>query len=132
MVLLDVIAATCPMPSIELADLFSPYSRREPVGVSLVLDIGNSRMCGVLVEDAATTAYADVSQTYRLELRDLSRVEHVYSGALREPDRVRRGGLRPAAPCEWVEPQQARGLLVAEPGAGGPRSRAARLADRRH
>ena len=79
MVLLDVIAATCPMPSIELADLFSPYSRREPVGVSLVLDIGNSRMCGVLVEDAATTAYADVSQTYRLELRDLSRVEHVYS-----------------------------------------------------
>lgn len=79
MVLLDVIAATCPMPSIELADVFSEYSRREPVGVSLVLDIGNSRMCGVLVEDAPATSYADVSQTYRLELRDLSRVEHVYS-----------------------------------------------------
>lgn len=79
MVLIDVIAATCPMPSVELADLFSPYSRREPVGVNLVLDIGNSRMCGVLVEDAPATSYADVSQTYRLELRDLSRVEHVYS-----------------------------------------------------
>lgn len=79
MVLIDVIAAGCPVPTIELADLFSPYGRRDPVGVSLVLDIGNSRMCGVLVEDAPTTSFADVSQTYRLELRDLSRVEHVYS-----------------------------------------------------
>ena len=79
MVLIDVIAATCPMPSIELADLFSPFSRPEPVGVSLVLDVGNSRMCGVLVEDAPSRSFADVSQTYRLQLRDLSRVEHVYS-----------------------------------------------------
>lgn len=79
MVLLDAIASTCQIPSVELTDIFSQFSRRDPVGVSLVLDIGNSRMCGVLVEDASTTAYADVSQTYRLELRDLSRVEYVYS-----------------------------------------------------
>ena len=79
MVLLDVIAATCPVPTVEFADIFSSYGRREPVGVSLVLDVGNSRMCGVLVEDAPGSSYADVSQTYRLELRDLSRIERVYS-----------------------------------------------------
>lgn len=79
MALLDVIAKTCQMPAIELVDTFSKYGRNEPVGVSLVLDIGNSRMCGVLVEAGASRAFADVGQTYRLELRDLSRVEHSYS-----------------------------------------------------
>lgn len=79
MMLIDVIAATCPVPAVELADLFSDYGRATPVKVSLVLDIGNSRMCGVLVEEARTEAFADVSQTYRLELRDLGQVEHGYS-----------------------------------------------------
>lgn len=79
MVLLDVIARACPMPMVELADIFSLHGRRDPVGVSLVLDVGNSRMCGVLVEDAPAATFADVSHSYRLELRDLSRIEHVYS-----------------------------------------------------
>lgn len=79
MALIDAIAAACTIPNIELVDIFSRFGRSEPVGVSLVLDVGNSRMCGVLVEAGSARNFADVAQTYRLELRDLSRIEHAYS-----------------------------------------------------
>lgn len=79
MAVLDAIAQSCMIPGIELVDTFSKFGRSEPVGVSLVLDVGNSRMCGVLVETGASRNFADVGQTYRLSLRDLSRIEHAYS-----------------------------------------------------
>lgn len=79
MTMLDVIAHGCTIPGIELVDTYSKFGRSEPVGVSLVLDVGNSRMCGVLVETGASRSFADVGQTYRLELRDLSRICHAYS-----------------------------------------------------
>ncbi|WP_306114443.1 MULTISPECIES: virulence factor SrfB [unclassified Roseovarius] len=79
MTFIEAIKTACEVPSIELVDIFSRHGRVEPVDVSLVLDVGNSRICGVLVEDSDSQSYADVAQTYRLELRDLSRVEEVYS-----------------------------------------------------
>ncbi|MGB3314430.1 MAG: virulence factor SrfB [Albidovulum sp.] len=79
MTLIEAIKTACEIPGIELVDIFSRHGRVEPVDVSLVLDVGNSRICGVLVEDSDSHSYADVAQTYRLELRDLSRVEEVYS-----------------------------------------------------
>ena len=48
-----------------------------PVDVDLVLDIGNSRTCGILMETSGD-APVDMNDSYRLELRDLSRPEQVY------------------------------------------------------
>jgi hypothetical protein len=79
MAYIDAIKTACTIPTIELVDVFPKFGRKDPVGVSLVLDVGNSRMCGVLVEDADNSSYAELAQTYRLELRDLSKVEQVYS-----------------------------------------------------
>lgn len=46
----------------------------KPIPVDLVLDIGNSRTCGMLVE-VDSDASADLNNSYRLELRSLSRPE---------------------------------------------------------
>ena len=48
-----------------------------PVDVDLVLDIGNSRTCGILMETSGD-APVDMNDSYRLELRNLSRPEQVY------------------------------------------------------
>ncbi len=50
----------------------------QPVDVDLVLDIGNSRTCGMLMETSGD-APVDMNDSYRLELRDLSRPEQVYN-----------------------------------------------------
>lgn len=51
------------------------------VDVSLILDIGNSRTCGILVEDHPNVTRSDdnFSDTYVLTLRDLNTPEHVYN-----------------------------------------------------
>ena len=48
-----------------------------PVDVDLVLDIGNSRTCGMLMETSGDDP-VDMNDSYRLELRDLSQPERVY------------------------------------------------------
>ena len=48
-----------------------------PVNVDLVLDIGNSRTCGMLMETSGDDP-VDMNDSYRLELRDLSHPEQVY------------------------------------------------------
>lgn len=50
-----------------------------PVDVDLAIDVGNSRTCGIFIEDNSTAQRLDMSQTYRLELRDLSRPERRYA-----------------------------------------------------
>ena len=59
----------------------APYSRDlKPIPVNLVIDIGNSRTCGILIEDSSEgTQRLDMSQAYRLELRDLSNPAHTYA-----------------------------------------------------
>jgi len=49
----------------------------QPVDVDLVLDIGNSRTCGILMETSGD-APVDMNDSYRLVLRDLSHPERVY------------------------------------------------------
>ena len=51
------------------------------VNVSLILDIGNARSCGIMVEDHpnATRGDDDFKDTYGLVLRDLNAPERVYS-----------------------------------------------------
>jgi hypothetical protein len=70
--------AIAPRP-VKLLDSLS--SRYAPVKVDLVLDIGNSRTCGMLVESHPDQLRVDLNNSYVLELRDLGRPERVY----REP-----------------------------------------------
>ncbi|WP_227268350.1 virulence factor SrfB [Roseobacter weihaiensis] len=51
-----------------------------PVSVDLVLDIGNSRTCGILIEQFAGESRVDLARSFPLEIRDLSRPEFQYSG----------------------------------------------------
>jgi hypothetical protein len=51
-----------------------------PVSVDLVLDIGNSRTCGILIEQFAGESRVDLARSFPLEIRDLSRPEFMYSG----------------------------------------------------
>lgn len=48
----------------------------QPVNVDLVVDIGNSRTCGILMETSGDKP-VDMNDSYRLELRNLSRPEQV-------------------------------------------------------
>lgn len=68
------------VPRLRLLDE-TPYLRdAKPVPVNLVIDIGNSRTCGILIEEAVEGAQRlDISQAYRLELRDLSNPAHTCS-----------------------------------------------------
>ncbi|AJJ53421.1 virulence factor SrfB family protein [Yersinia pseudotuberculosis IP 32953] len=52
---------------------------QEPaVNVDLILDVGNSHTCGILVEDHADESYG-LNQTYELQLRDLSEPHYLYN-----------------------------------------------------
>ena len=65
---------------VRLIDNLTP-NRYAPVLVDLVLDIGNSRTCGMLVESNPNRDSVDLNDSYVLELRDLGRPHQVY----REP-----------------------------------------------
>jgi hypothetical protein len=57
----------------------SEDSFAKPVNVDLILDIGNSRTCGVIIETFPNEDAVDLGNSMVLQLRDLSRPEQVYS-----------------------------------------------------
>lgn len=66
--LLQVVADSQCLPRFRLVD----PAHYVPVEVDLVLDIGNSRTCGIMIETQADKP-TDLNDSYVLELRDLSR-----------------------------------------------------------
>ena len=56
----------------------SPDDVHKPIQVDMVLDVGNSRTCGILVEDHPQEGNG-LSTRYELELRDLSLPHRVYA-----------------------------------------------------
>ena len=74
--MLALVTELCPPPEIRLIQRGSD-SVEGSIGVSLVLDIGNSRSCGILMEDSSNGAL----KTARLCLRDLNAPENVYEEA---------------------------------------------------
>lgn len=50
-----------------------------PIDVTLVLDLGNSRTCGLVTETDSAGHSVDWGKTDRLQMRDLSRPERVYA-----------------------------------------------------
>ena len=75
---LDTLSQACTFPRIKLADTVSAEPRYQPIQVDLVLDVGNSRTCGILIESYPDERL-DLNNSYMLELRDLSRPEQIYA-----------------------------------------------------
>ncbi len=68
------------VPKLRFANTVSPRESQTPVDVELVLDVGNSRTCGILIERFPGDSRLDLARSFPLEVRDLSRPELYYSG----------------------------------------------------
>jgi len=82
MTLLALLDHALEMPRIRLADVVSAHPRHAPFDVDLVLDIGNSRTCGILIESISRQTSVDLSNSYGLEVRDLSHPEYHSTGLI--------------------------------------------------
>ena len=60
-------------------DTISAQPAQRPIDVDLVLDVGNSRTCGILIENYPNQESADLADARVLELRDVSKPEIVYN-----------------------------------------------------
>lgn len=78
MTFLEVLEEARLLPRVKLVDVVSEVKPYEPIAVDLVLDIGNSRTCGILVEDRRETQ-ASLNNSYPLRLRDLGQPHLVYA-----------------------------------------------------
>jgi hypothetical protein len=76
---LNFLAVALDFDRVKLIDTVSDEPFAKPVNVDLVLDVGNSRTCGILIESFATDDSVDLGNSMVLQLRDLSRPECVYS-----------------------------------------------------
>ncbi len=76
--LLALLDDTEQLPRVRLVDTVSAHAPFTPVEVDLVLDVGNSRTCGVLVEEHAGQGM-NLTDSSPLTLRDLSRPEMIWT-----------------------------------------------------
>ncbi|MET7247998.1 virulence factor SrfB [Methylobacterium sp. EM32] len=65
--------------AIRLTDTVTAQPAIRPVTVDLILDIGNSRTCGILIESHPNEDRVDLNNSFVLQLRDLSEPEQVYT-----------------------------------------------------
>lgn len=73
--LLELLGSQVDVPEIKI----NTSTLQEPaVNVDLILDVGNSHTCGILVEDHADESNG-LKQTYELQIRDLSEPHHLYN-----------------------------------------------------
>ncbi len=89
---LHVIGRAIKPPLMRLVNTVSERDAVTPVDVDLVLDVGNSRTCGILVEQFPDETRVDLARSYPLEIRDLGQPELFYSGLF--PSRVEFVDLR--------------------------------------
>jgi hypothetical protein len=75
---IDLLYSLDILPAFQLVDRITE-PRTPPIDVDLVLDLGNSRSCGLLIESDPEQLGADITKSVKLQLRDLSRAEQVYS-----------------------------------------------------
>lgn len=75
---LDWLQSAGILPSIVIVDR-STEGQAAPVDVDLVLDLGNSRSCGLLVEADPTGSGSDITHAVSLALRDLSLPVNVHA-----------------------------------------------------
>jgi hypothetical protein len=80
--MLTLIDHAVQIPVLKLADTVHARDAVQPVDVDLVLDIGNSRTCGILIENFPDATEVDLTKSYPLQLRDLGEPERHYQGLL--------------------------------------------------
>lgn len=66
------------LPKVRVLDCFTE-PKPTPILVDFVLDVGNSRTCGMLIETHPDSPAGDISKAAKLELRDLSDPVQVYT-----------------------------------------------------
>lgn len=80
---LEFLKRATPIPSMRLVNTVGAEDESvKPVQVDLVLDIGNSRTCGILIERFPDSSHIDLNKSYPLVVRDLGHPEFTYSGLL--------------------------------------------------
>jgi hypothetical protein len=77
LVFLEVLQQAGPPPRLRMIDTVSQGSGTVPVNVDLVLDVGNSRTCGILVEQHPGQGM-NLTDSYPLALRDLTQPHLLY------------------------------------------------------
>jgi hypothetical protein len=70
--LLQFIGQAAKPPKVTLIDTVSDEPRVSPINVDLVLDVGNSRTCGLIIQNFANDSSVDLNRSLVLELRDLA------------------------------------------------------------
>ncbi len=76
-----LVNAAVKVPRMRFADTVSA-NPLTPVPTELVLDVGNSRTCGILSERLPGATSEDIGDAFELEVRDLSRPELMYRGLI--------------------------------------------------
>lgn len=79
LVLLEFLERAVKPRTIRLTDTVTALPAIKPVNVDLILDIGNSRTCGILIESHPNEDRVDLNNSFVLQLRDLSQPERAYS-----------------------------------------------------
>jgi hypothetical protein len=79
LVLLEYLQRAVRPRTIRLTDTVTALPAIKPVNVDLILDIGNSRTCGILIESHPNEDRVDLNNSFVLQLRDLSQPERAYS-----------------------------------------------------
>jgi hypothetical protein len=74
---LDLLQRSDKLPQIRLIDTVSADLPYQPVAVDLVLDVGNSRTCGLLIEEHRGQGQ-NLSDSYPLALRDMGQPQKIY------------------------------------------------------
>ena len=131
LVLIKGVIEKCEIPSIKLINTFSTPRTNPPIDVNIVLDIGNNRTCGVLIEEGHQT-YLDLTESKPLELRDLTQPQFCYNQPFNSfvefaeiefgsSIHARRGGA--INTFFWPSPlrvgQEAKNLIAGSKGVGG-------------
>ena len=112
--LVQFINAAVPVPLTRFVDTYSEIQRVRPVLVDLVLDIGNSRTCGIFDRDVSERLEHVAFQHCRARPAQSERTAPHLSRAVRKPRRICPGPFRIAAPVT-AGPRQL-GVFLAEPG----------------
>lgn len=76
---LDLLQSAIKPQKVRFADTVSDQPLVRPVEVDLILDVGNSRTCGILIENYPNQDNTDLGDARVLELRDVSQPERVYN-----------------------------------------------------
>lgn len=82
MAYLRLLSAAIRVPRMRFVNTVSVGDSVTPIPVEMVLDVGNSRTCGILAERNTRRSGETIGDAFNLEVRDLALPEHLYTGLI--------------------------------------------------